>query len=655
MAKINVLTPDVFNKIAAGEVVERPASIIKELVENSIDSGASFITIEVYGGGIEKIVVTDNGCGIEKEDLQKAFLPHATSKIKTADDINSILTLGFRGEALASIAAISNVCLTSRVKDSELGATISLKGGLILGVQDVGAPVGTKTQVENIFFNVPARAKFLKKPKQEEQEITNLVSRFILANPNISFRYLADGKQIYQTSGNGEEDALFAVYGKDAITETIKINHEQYGIKIHGVIGKPSFSKPNRTYQTLVLNGRYISAYQVSLSVQEAYNEKLMKRQYPFYVLYIDMPADSVDVNVHPNKMEVRFLSSSSVFGVVFNACSKAIDSLDEVTKAYLDESNQKISATNNASLIGGQTLNNTSNFLNGPYNSETSNIFKEQPFNFAPNESENNSDIPNSLLKQGFNNTDNIEVNEDVSLISAITKINKDENDGVHDGFGLGSILLDSLNQEKSAQEKPKQEAMGIKPELRKIGKFFNTYLLLEDGENLFIIDQHAAHERLMYEKFKSSIENGSVAVQPLLVPYVLNLNASEIEIFERNKDAMISLGFGVEPFGENSYKISAIPSIVCDLNFDEFFSEFLSEAKRNKELTKLDLIRDHIMQLSCKSAVKGGWDLSQSEIDSLYNSLSKEKVALFCPHGRPLVIRITKHEVEKWFKRIV
>ena len=251
-------------------------------MENSIDSGATFITIEVFGGGIDKMVVTDNGSGIEKSELKKAFLPHATSKIKEASDIEAILTLGFRGEALASIASVSKVCLTSRTPNSSLGAQITIDGGVVASESDVGAPCGTKMEVESLFYNVPARAKFLKKPKSEEQEITSVVSKFILANPNISFRYLADGKLVLETSGQGKQDALFSVYGKSAISETIEVNYERDGLKLSGFIGKPSFSKPNRTYQTLILNGRFINSYQISASVQEAYQEKLMKRQYPF-------------------------------------------------------------------------------------------------------------------------------------------------------------------------------------------------------------------------------------------------------------------------------------------------------------------------------------------------------------------------------------
>ena len=623
MATINILTPDVFNKIAAGEVVERPASVIKELVENSIDSGATFITIEILGGGIEKMVVTDNGCGIEKSELKKAFLPHATSKIKDARDIESILTLGFRGEALASIASVAKVCLTSRPKDASMGSQISVEGGVVSGESEVGAPCGTKMEVASLFYNVPARAKFLKKPKTEEQEITGVVSKFILANPYISFRYLADGKLVLETSGKGPQDALYSVYGKSALNETIELNYEQDGLKLFGFIGKPSFSKPNRTYQTLILNGRFINSYQVSASVQEAYQEKLMKRQYPFYCLYLTVPPDCVDVNVHPSKMEVRFSEASKIFNFVFSACYKAINGLDEVTKAYLEDSNKSIEKEANVAFA----LND----------------FKPQASVITETK---------QLDTIGFGNTDNINVDDSVSLISAITAINKDENDGLKDGFGMGSVLLESLNNMPQQNE---QENMGIKPEIRKIGKFFNTYLLLEDSENLFIIDQHAAHERLMYEKFKKNLESGQLAIQPLLIPYILDLNASEIELFENNINAMEALGFSVEPFGKNSYKISTIPSIVSDINFEEFFANFLRETKRNQELTKLDLVKDEIMQLSCKSAVKGGWDLSESEIEGLYNSLSKEKVALFCPHGRPIVIRITKQEVEKWFKRIV
>ncbi|MBQ7453227.1 MAG: DNA mismatch repair endonuclease MutL [Clostridia bacterium] len=627
MSKINILTPEIFNKIAAGEVVERPASVIKELVENSIDSGASLITIEVVGGGIEAIVVTDNGSGIEKDDLQKAFLPHATSKIRTEEDLNSIFTLGFRGEALASISAVSNVTLQSRTKDSDIGAKISVRGGIIEGISDVGASTGTTITVKNLFFNVPARAKFLKKPKSEEQEITNLVSRFILANPTVSFRYIADGKTIYQSSGSGKDDALFCVYGKDALNQTLKLDREGDGIKISGVIGKPAFSKPNRTYQTIVINGRYINCYQISSAVYEAYGESLMKRQYPFFVLYLTIPNDCVDVNVHPNKMEVRFSDTSKVVASVYGAVTNALDKMDEITAV----SDKEI---------------------------QTEPQIKPEPQILSKEKFES----------FGFDKTDDIAVDDKISSVDNLSFASRNTQQGVADGFGLGSAFLDGIleNNTKPNFSSPASETIIDKPNLvqadmnldksiRKIGKLFNTYLLLEDDQNVYFVDQHAAHERLNYEKFKAQVQAGTLVVQPLLIPYSLSVNAQEEDIINDRIKEIRELGFEIEPFGTRTFKISTVPSIVADLNFAEFFSNFLMDNKRISALKSVDLIKDELIQLSCKSAVKGGWDLSESEIEALYKSLGKEKVALYCPHGRPIVIRITKQEIEKWFKRIV
>ena len=317
MAKINVLDSSIYNRIAAGEVVERPASVVKELVENSIDAGATSIIVEIEYGGIRKIKIVDNGCGVEKEYMREAFMPHATSKISSADDLDSIMTLGFRGEALASIASVCHVTMTSKTRDAELGSFIEIEAGKILKMSETGARDGTTMVVSDLFFNVPARAKFLKKPKSEEQEVTNLVSRLMLANPQISFRYIVDGKTIFVTSGKTLKEAMFGVYGKEVLTETLEVKLARDGVKLWGFVGRPSFSKPNRTYQTLMVNGRYVTDQMVSLAVMNAYGDMLMKRKYPFFVLNLELPFTDVDANVHPNKREVRFAYGQKIYSLV--------------------------------------------------------------------------------------------------------------------------------------------------------------------------------------------------------------------------------------------------------------------------------------------------------------------------------------------------
>ena len=676
MSKINILDSSVYNLIAAGEVVERPASVVKELIENSIDAGAKNITIEIKNGGTTFIQVSDDGIGIEEEDMKSAFLPHATSKIKNADDLDSILTLGFRGEALASIAAVSKVKLSSRTANEDVGNSISVEGGKFGKLQKVSVNVGTTITVENLFYCVPARAKFLKKNKTEEQEITNIVNRTILAHPAINFEYYVDGKKSISSIGKTEREAMFSVYGKEAVNETLEVHAEREGVKVYGFVGKPTYSKSNRTYQTLIVNGRYVINLTVQTAVSNAYGDFLMKRQYPFFILYLTLPADEVDVNVHPNKLDVKFLKTSLIYSVVFEAVSRAFNEMDYV-KAIDSETNAKISylgvqsSTKNKIDKAGVNLN--------PFSANFSEMTDEQ--------------------KDKLNDT----------VIDSMISTSND--DGVRDNFGLGSKLLERINEKinshdktaydtqdykndedgsvinnknyenskNSSQEytvsennegdfsfnKSEQKYTFIKPiveqksftenEIKYIGKVFNTYLILEWGNNLYLIDQHAAHERIRYEKLKAEYESGDIVVQPMLIPFVLSLNAEDSQIVFDNLEAIRSVGFDIEEFGERTYKISSVPAIVSDIDFNKFFSMFLAERINKNKITEAELVKDSLMQMACKSAVKGGDDLDKSEIEKLLHEMSSQNITLFCPHGRPVVVRITKAEIEKWFKRIV
>ena len=666
MAKINILDSSIYNLIAAGEVVERPASVIKELVENSIDAGAKSITVEIKNGGISFMQVSDDGSGIDEGDMKSAFLPHATSKIKEASDLESILTLGFRGEALASIASVSKVKLVSKTEKDEVGNSIVVEGGKFGEIEKVSCNTGTVITVEDLFFCVPARAKFLKKPKTEEQEITNIISRTILAHPTINFVYIVDGKKQLSSLGKNEKEAMFSIYGKESVTETLEVSAKREGVEVFGYVGKPTFSKSNRTYQTLIINGRYVVNLTVQTAVANAYGDFLMKRQYPFFVLYLTMPADEIDVNVHPNKLDVKFLKSNLIYSVVFEAVSRALHEMDYV-KIVDTETNAKVSYTVNQS--SSSKIDKAGVNLN-PFST-----------NFSKLDEKEKEKISDVVI--------------DTMISSALSS-----DTGVRDNFGLGSKLLERINtkiveDEREAlkstdynlknqtqiekieeekvevqtalfeEEKPVQENVFVKTksqqtefvgdDIKIVGKFFNTYLAIEWGDNIYLIDQHAGHERLNYDKLKKEYEEKNIVVQPMLIPFVLSLNAEDDQIVNNNLEAIRSVGFEIDEFGERTYKISAVPAIVSDIDFNKFFGMFLAEKINKTKITEAELIKDSLMQMACKSAIKGGDDLSKNEINLLLSEMGNNNVVLFCPHGRPVVVRITKAEVEKWFKRIV
>ncbi len=658
MAKvINVLDSSVYNHIAAGEVVERPASVIKELVENSIDAGATRIDIEIENGGINKIKVSDNGIGIDKQFVKTAFLPHATSKISKIDDLDNILTLGFRGEALASIAAVSKVLMVTKPENQDIASAIEIEGGAVLKEYETGRTTGTTTTISDLFFNVPARKKFLKKDKSEEQEVTALVSRFILANPTIYFSYKADGKTIFSSPGTNLEDAIFSVYGKEAVTETLKVDFSKGDYKVFGFVGRPSFSKPNRTYQTLVINGRYVINSTISAAISNAFGEMLMKRKYPFYVLHMTLPADQIDVNVHPNKLDVRFANNSLVYSLFFEGVGRALSSMDYVASAEDKNIEKAIDQVQTASIL--DTLKTIDD--SGTVSVEKQTFIIPEPV--KPAEKIDRAGVNLNPFSRDIKSMTEEEKDEFRDTVLDAT-LYSSSSDKVKDGFGLGSKLLERLAETKEEDKyyssnyaitkAPIQTDLNLEKAIKKVGKIFNTYLIVEVDDDVFFIDQHAAHERVLYEKFKAQYDSKSIAVQPLLFPYVLSLNPLESNIIEENLETMQELGFGISEFGNNTYKVNAVPAIVSEMNFDTFFNEFLSDNKNTLKKSS-DLIKDYLMQHSCKNAIKGGNDLTDSEINQLFNQMGKEKIALFCPHGRPIAIRISKSEVEKWFKRIV
>ena len=670
MAKINILDSSVYNRIAAGEVVDRPYSVVKEFVENSLDAGAKNITITIERGGKDLIQVTDDGAGIEKSELRSAFLPHATSKISKAEDLDDIRTLGFRGEALASIASVSNARIRSRAAGASEAYEITCSGGKMGEVIPCALGAGTEITAENLFFNTPVRARFLRSDKGEEGEISNFVSRFVLGNPNVSFRYIADGKLVLQSYGGGLEEAVASVYGSSVISQCYKLDAVRHGIRIHGYLGKPSFTKANRTYQNTFVNGRYVVNNTVSSAVSNAYGSYLMKRQYPFYVLFIDVPPEVVDVNVHPNKADVRFENNQVIYGSIYSVVSAVLDgnasALDYVAgeKSAAPMQGESKTLSENAEKKGAET----------EYHAGKSGVSHGKAGTAASSESVaierafTDELLENYKKESTLSDTDQekkYDFRKEYEVLLHMPK--RSEYTGgpqivFHDSGAPAAQRAETPAADVFAENKQYLQALEQKAKQQKFifenaqfrGVLFNTYLLYEEGDNVYLIDQHAAHERLIFDRLKEEMETRKVARQPMLIPYVLNLNREEFAFLSEQKSILEEMGFEMEEFGTNCYKVSAVPMDLQGIDLESFFGEILKEVGTLRAIKLSDLLRDKLAMAACKHAVKGGMSLTESEKQKLFEMLHGD-LGLKCPHGRPVAVRLTKTEIEKMFKRIV
>ena len=626
MSKINLLSSKIYNRIAAGEVVERPASVVKELVENAIDAGANSIIIEVEKGGTASIKITDNGSGIEKSELKKAIMPHATSKISSVKDLENIASLGFRGEALASIASVSKLSIVSKPKEQENGARLYTEGGESVEISDYPSADGTEITVNNLFFNTPAREKFLKTDKSEEGEITGIVAKFILGNPNLAFKYVASGKVVYQSYGDGEESAFISVYGVNALKDCFYIDTEKNGVKIKGYVGKHYFTKPNRSYQSVFLNGRYIVNSTISVAVMNAYSAYMMKRQYPFYVLSLTMPPDTVDVNVHPNKIDVRFSNNQIVYGAVYSAISKTLDGTSEALNII---SNQN--ATNNE-------------------------INKEETHrDYVTHNEDYKSAFKSDKQDTGFKK---IVFNDSGKKAQTVIDITENVSDKpAVDIFAENKAYLERLEKEKQAkisQNLNVQQQISIEKELKYIGQALNTFLIFDDGTDMYFIDQHAAHERILFDKFNDRIKNNVIDTQILLLPYIFDVSNTEYDFLMVNLDLLNSMGIDIAEFGDNTFKVSTLPVILAGLNIKEFFDDLLYDINNLKNIELTEILKEKIAQKACKAAIKSGDKLNEEDIKIIMTQI-KGNLGLKCPHGRPIAVKISRAEIDKWFKRIV
>lgn len=652
---INVLSPRIYNRIAAGEVVDKPASVVKELVENSIDAGSTKIKVEIEGGGIEKICVADNGCGISKDDLPLAFLPHATSKITDIDDLNSIETLGFRGEALASIASVSMITLSTKTKDAETGYKISADGGDISKIEEVARLDGTTLTMQNLFYNTPARAKFLRKPKSEESDITHLIEKFMLAHPEIDFEYVVDGKEIYNHASGTLEEVMYLIYGRDVFDNLLKISYTEDCVHVGGFVVSPKISRPNRTYQTLFVNGRYVENYMVSACVQGAYEPVLMKGRFAVYVLKIDVPFDKVDVNVHPNKKEVKFDNSTKIFGIIRRAVEHALMGANLIADFEVtddDETNwEKFSIKNDKTLMetGFNSYQKSSYDRLSPTEGASYQVKVDDPC------VEEKLVSPKEYQKKGI---DIINM-PDFSSVKNDENVKKGRNTQLFFDQSGDSLLHEvELSVQKDLEEEKKENNFKEEKflttkveEIKIVGIVFKTYIITEFEDAVYLIDQHAMHERQNYEKYKKEIENNNVAKQGMLIPYKVNLIAKDKDLFASKVENLRQIGFDVvEKNGE--FEITSVPFVLSNFDIQKFVEEILAGDSFNDKSAS-SLVNDKLCQTACKHSIRAGDSVSKDEI--LYLIEEMQHNIPLCPHGRPIIVKMPRKELEKLFKRVL
>lgn len=647
MGKINFLSEMLCNRIAAGEVIDRPYSAVKELIENSIDAGATEIEVCIERGGKDLIHVTDNGCGIEKDDMRAAFFAHATSKIKELEDIDHIKTLGFRGEALATIASISCVELVSAVEGEE-GNKVECDGEFVGKVMPAVSPKGTSISIRKFFFNTPVRYKFMKSDKKEETDITNYLIRYILGYPEISFKYIVDGKLTLQSYGGGLDEAVTQVYGASVLPNCFKIRAERNDIKISGFISNQNYFKSNKTYQNVYLNGRHIENNLISTAIYNAYSGYAMKRHYPFYVLNITVPDEMVDVNVHPNKADVRFTDERLVYGSVYKVISSILDGTAKAAEFVVND--EDTAPKSSPSALTAEVINTAS-----VYDKDFSDVVGIEQFTKtkkAEPPKPRQSDL--SVYEKYDAPTANSDPESDLPLYKYYApregvKIENTMTLRSDDGF---DPILANIEAEK-AREKAKQQKLLFTQYSYK-GSLFNTYLIYELSDDAYLIDQHAAHERLIYDKLMAALDKRQVVRQDMLVPYVFTVNPEEKRFIDDNSDLICQMGFAVEQFGENAFRINSMPADLPSLNLKDFFEELLASVHELKKITLTEVLKDKIAQSACKHAVKGGEILTEQERDKLFEMLSGN-MGLKCPHGRPVCVKLSKYEIEKMFKRKV
>ena len=703
MPNIKVLDQSTINQIAAGEVIERPASIVKELLENAIDAKASAITVEIKEGGIGFIRITDNGCGIEKEDVKVAFLRHSTSKIRTAEDLVSVSSLGFRGEALSSIAAVCQVELITKTKSSLTGTRYVIEGGVEKAMEDIGVPDGTTFLVRNLFFNTPARRKFLKSPVTEGGYISDIVERIAISHPEVSIRFIVNNQNKLHTAGNSKlKDVIYAVYGRDIASNLIEINAENDFMKVTGFIGKPVISRGNRNYENYFINGRYIKSGLISKAIEDAYKPYMMQHKYPFTALHVAIDSSLLDVNVHPTKMELRFTNQEQIYPFITKMIDDAISGRELIPDAGYDnekEQNQKRqeeikeqkkliaykplpepfeinrkkgeSAGFETSAKSGQTGESLNRFLGKPVlkpkQEETvtrkieysdgkpveivkEDIAKNVEYEKALEEAvkENDTETIVNEVREEFdyktNKQDISEEKEPENKQAESEEKESDKQDITTDKNGQLSMFDDKLLS-KQAREKHVI-----------VGQVFDTYWIVQFGDKMFIIDQHAAHEKVLYERMMARYKERKPVSQAVAPPIILTLNMNEEALLAKYMDIFTDFGYEIEHFGGKEYAVRAVPYDLYSISKEALLMEILDTlSDETAGRITPELITEKVASMSCKAAVKGNNRLSEAEANELIDELLTLENPYNCPHGRPTIISMSKYELEKKFKRIV
>ena len=657
MPQIALLSQETIDKIAAGEVIERPSSVVKELVENAIDAGSSAVTVEIKEGGISFIRISDNGCGIEREQIPLAFLRHSTSKIKSVEDLFTVTSLGFRGEALSSIAAVSQVELITKTNGDFTGSRYLIEGSKEVSLEEIGAPDGTTFIIRNLFYNTPARKKFLKSAQTEGTYIHELMQRMILSHPDVAFKFIMNNQVKLQSSGNGNiKDIIYHLYGRDITKALLPIAHESELFKVSGFIGKPMISRGNRGYELYFVNGRFIRSQILSKAIEDAFKPFLMQHQYPFTVLYFEIDSSLLDVNVHPTKMELRFSNQQELYREVQSILSAALvhrdiipevpvdtpkknemevpkiekvmpetfeqKRLEEIRKAVRKDSPYEIKYPVSRPMGTGAVSSATQEKLLDTIKSMPPEDMMEERIRKEPLPEQSKKETEKELAKEAY-------------------VLREEETYGAkpEGSYEQGSFL----KEEEMAKQKI-------------IGQLFDTYWLVEYNDRLFIVDQHAAHEKVMYEKLKKQFEKKEFTSQAISPPIVITLSMREAEVLERFKEQFTKLGFEIEHFGGAEYSICGVPGNLYRLNTKDVLIEMLDELTDGiSERATADVILDKIASMSCKAAVKGSQRLSLPEMEQLMKDLMKLDNPYNCPHGRPTIIAMSKYEIEKKFKRIV
>lgn len=671
MGKIALLDKNTIDKIAAGEVVERPASVVKELTENAIDAGANMITVELKEGGSGLIRITDNGSGIAADDVKTAFLRHSTSKIRTVEDLLTAGSLGFRGEALSSISAVAQVELITKTKDSFVGTRYLIDGGVEQAIEEAGCPDGTTFLIRNLFYNVPARRKFLKSAMSEAGLCSELMQRMALSRPEIAYKFINNGKIVLQTSGNGNlKEVIYQIYGREITANLVEVNYieESAGIQVTGFLGKPVVSRGNRNYENYFINGRYIRNGVVNKAIEEGYRSYMMQHKYPFTAFHICMDTAMLDVNVHPAKLEVRFSDSEAVYYAVYHAVRDALagkNMIPQVGFGREEKSTPVVLQKKEAEPEQFETVRmaqqNVTKSAEGK--EKTPMVFEEKK-------------TPDVERTAAANPADAAVLREDTApyknkkndtIPSDSTSVDVDWKASEHEPITQKQKPEMQRPDEPECREPEKpvyvQEQMELpnllsdenKKEYRIIGQLFATYWLIEMDGQLFLIDQHAAHEKILFEQTMKRIRGKEMLTQQIAPPYIASLSIHEEEVLQAQAEVLRRLGFAFEHFGSRDYKVTGVPADLCGLTGGELFMQLLDELVAEKLHGSPEVLVEKVASMSCKAAVKGNMEMSEPEARAMIDLLLTLDNPYHCPHGRPTTISMTKQEIEKKFKRIV